>query len=245
MQRTDFHSHILPGMDDGAQNTHMSVEMLKKLYDDGVETVVLTPHFYRKDENISCFLERRAASYEKLCDAVEGMENCPRLLLGAEVYFYPSLSSDPDFGKLSVEGTDYILLELPFEHFYHNFFSGYSKFINNCSQKLILAHIERYTAFGNTGEEFEQLLNFGKAVCQLNCRSAAEMGLFGKRKTAKLIKDGFISVLGTDAHNMDNRPPLFGKAENKIISKFGQEEFSRICRNSAAILDNAPIGKII
>ncbi len=245
MQRTDFHSHILPGMDDGAQNTHMSVEMLKKLYDDGVETVVLTPHFYRKDENISCFLERRAASYEKLCDAVEGMENCPRLLLGAEVYFYPSLSSDPDFGKLSVEGTDYVLLELPFEHFYHNFFSGYSKFINNCSQKLILAHIERYTAFGNTGEEFEQLLNFGKAVCQLNCRSAAEMGLFGKRKTAKLIKDGFISVLGTDAHNMDNRPPLFGKAENKIISKFGQEEFSRICRNSAAILDNAPIGKII
>lgn len=245
MQRTDFHSHILPGMDDGAQNTHMSVEMLKKLYDDGVETVVLTPHFYRKDENISCFLERRAASYEKLCDAVEGMENCPRLLLGAEVYFYPSLSSDPDFGKLSVEGTDYVLLELPFEHFYHNFFSGYSKFINNCSQKLILAHIERYTAFGNTGEEFEQLLNFGKAVCQLNCSSAAEMGLFGKRKTAKLIKDGFISVLGTDAHNMDNRPPLFGKAENKIISKFGQEEFSRICRNSAAILDNAPIGKII
>ncbi len=245
MRRTDFHSHILPGMDDGAKNTDVSVQMLKKLYADGVETVVLTPHFYRKDETISNFLERRAASYKKLCAAVAGMENCPRLLLGAEVYFYPSLSSDPDFGKLSVEGTDYVLLELPFEHFYHNFFSSYSKFISNCSQKLILAHIERYTAFGNTREEFEQLLNFGKAVCQLNCGSAAEMSLFDKKKTAALIRDGYISVLGTDAHNTDSRPPLFGKAEKKIVSKFGEKEFARICNNSTAILENAPISKII
>ena len=245
MNRTDFHSHILPGMDDGAKSTEESVAMLKKLYADGVGTVVLTPHFYRKDENISRFLERRDSSYRKLCDAVADMENCPRLLLGAEVYFYPSLSSDPDFGKLSVEGTDYVLLELPFEHFYHNFFSSYSKFISNCNQKLILAHIERYTSFGNTEEEFEQLLNFGKSVCQLNCGSAAEMGLFDKRKTAKLIRDGYISVLGTDAHNTDSRPPLFGKAEKKIVSKFGEKEFERICRNSTAILDNAPISKII
>ncbi len=245
MHRTDFHSHILPGMDDGAKNTYAAVAMLKKLYADGVETVVLTPHFYRRDEDIAHFLKRREKSYSQLCKATEGIQDCPRFRLGAEVYFYPSLSSDPDFGKLAVEGTDYVLLELPFEHFYHNFFSSYSKFISNCKQNLILAHIERYTAFGNTEEEFEQILGFGKAVCQLNCSSAAEMGLFDKKKTARLIRDGFISVLGTDAHNMDSRPPLFGKAEKKIISKFGAEEFSRICRNSTAILDNAPISKII
>ena len=100
MQKVDFHSHILPGMDDGAENTDMAVAMLKKLHSDGVDTVVLTPHFYRKDETISRFLERRAASYKRLCDAVSGMDDCPELLLGAEVYFYPSLSSDPDFSKL-------------------------------------------------------------------------------------------------------------------------------------------------
>lgn len=245
MNKVDFHSHILPGMDDGAKNTEMSVRMLEKLYDDGVDTVVLTPHFYRRDEEISHFLKRREKSYTELLKAVEGMENCPKLLLGAEVYFYPSLSADPDFGKLAVEGTDYVLLELPFEHFYQNFFSGYSKFINNCGQKIILAHIERYLSFGNDAEEFDRLLGFGKAVCQMNCGSIAGAGFFEQRKMMKLIKDGYISVLGTDAHNTDSRPPLFGKAEKKITAKCKREEFERLCRNSSAILADAPVSEII
>ncbi len=244
MHKTDFHSHILPAMDDGAKNTDMSLQMLKKLAADGVDTVVLTPHFYRRDEDIAHFLKRREKAYSELCRAVEGLENCPRLLLGAEVYYYPSLSADPDFGKLAVEGTEYVLLELPFERFYQNFFSGYSKFINNCEQKLILAHIERYMSFGNTEEEFDRILDFGKAVCQMNCASFAEAGIFRSKRLMKLITDGYISVLGTDAHNMDSRPPLFKKAEKKIISKCGEAEFSRLCENGSLILENAPLKSI-
>ncbi len=245
MNKVDFHSHILPAMDDGAKNTEMSLKMLEKLAADGVDTVVLTPHFYRRDEEIAHFLKRREKSYNELIKATEGMTDCPRLLLGAEVYFYPSLSADPDFGKLAIEGTDYVLLELPFEHFYHNFFSGYSKFINNCGYKLILAHIERYLSFGNTEEEFDKLLGFGKAVCQMNCGSMAKGGFFEQRKMVKLIKEGYISVLGTDAHNTDSRPPLFGKAEKKMTAKCGKDEFERLCRNSSAILEDAPINEII
>ena len=122
MQRIDFHSHILPAMDDGAINTDISLKMLSRLAQDGVDTVVLTPHFYRRDEDIPSFIKRRDAAYRQLCEAAVELEKCPRLLLGAEVYYYPSLSADPDFGQLTIEGTDYVLLELPFEHFYDNFF---------------------------------------------------------------------------------------------------------------------------
>lgn len=244
MLKVDFHSHILPGMDDGAKNTDESVRMLKKLADDGVDTVVLTPHFYRRDENIKSFLARREKSYNELCKAVKSMEKCPELRLGAEVYYYPSLSSDPDFHKLVIEGTDYVLLELPFERFYHNFFSGYNKFVSDCEQKIILAHIERYMDFGNTEEEFGTILNFGKAVCQMNCNPIARVGLFSGNKIMKLIKSGIISVIGTDTHNLDSRPPRFGKAEKKIISKLGKDEFSRLCHNSRLILENEPINRI-
>lgn len=244
MQKIDFHSHILPGMDDGAVNTEMSLQMLRRLADDGVDTVILTPHFYRRDEDIKSFINRREKAYNKLLAAASQLPECPRLLLGAEVYYYPSLSADPDFGLLTTEGTDYILLELPFEHFYDNFFIDYSKFINNCGQKIIFAHIERYLSFGNTTEEFDRLLDFGKAVCQMNCSSVAEAGIFERRKILELIEKGYVSVLGSDAHNISTRAPLYAKAEKIIEAKCGREELIRLCENGGRILDNFPIGKI-
>ena len=60
--RTDFHSHILPCMDDGARSAEESVKMLEALRDSGVDRVVLTPHFYRQKEDIVSFLSRRQAS---------------------------------------------------------------------------------------------------------------------------------------------------------------------------------------
>ncbi len=245
MQKIDFHSHILPGMDDGAKNADMAVSMLKKLSDDGVEAVVLTPHFYRRDEDINSFLMRREKSYNELCRAAERLPDCPKLILGAEVYYYPSLSSDPDFGKLAIEGTDYVMLELPFEHFYHSFYSNYNKFIDNCKHKLILAHIEKYLDFGNGEDEIGTVLSFGKAICQMNCDSILKPGLFGGNKAIELIKKDFISIIGTDAHNMSNRSPLFGKAEKKIISKFGIDEFERLCQNSEMILANEHVCRIL
>ena len=245
MQKVDFHSHILPGMDDGAKNVETAVAMLKNLAEDGVETVVLTPHFYRRDEDIISFLKRREKAYNELCKAAEKIPDCPKLLLGAEVYFYPSLSSDPDFGKLAIEGTDYVLLELPFEHFYYNFYSSYKSFIGNCKQKLILAHIEKYLDFGNTEDEIGTVLSFGKAICQMNCSAIVKSGLFVENKAHRLIKKDFISIIGTDAHNMNSKPPLYGKAEKKIISKFGIDEFERLCQNGEMVLTNEAVCRIL
>ena len=244
MQKIDFHSHILPNMDDGAENIQMSLQMLGRLADDGVDTVVLTPHFYRRDEDIQSFINRREKAYQQLKEAASRLSQCPRMLLGAEVYYYPSLSSDPDFELLTIEGTDYVLLELPFEHLYDNFFIDYSKFINNCDKKLILAHIERYLSFGNRIEEFDRILDFGKAVCQMNCSSIAEAGIFERRRMTELIEKGYINVLGTDAHNINSRAPLFGKAEKLITAKCGEAEFIRLCENGSRILENFPLSSI-
>lgn len=235
--RIDFHSHILPKMDDGAADTSESVKMLRTLADAGVDHVVLTPHFYRQNENIQKFLERRQASYERLCSALEGVRCIPDLTLGAEVFFYPSLSSDPDFEKLCIGNTDYILLELPFERFHDNFFGEFMTFMNRCSKHIIIAHAERYLSFGNTPDDIKRIRKSGRdIICQMNCASIAEAGLFSKGKLLRMIEDGTISLLGTDAHNMEHRPPMFAEAEKVIVRKCGKEAFERICTNSEKVL---------
>lgn len=234
--RIDFHSHILPKMDDGASGTDESIKMLQMLAKANVDLVVLTPHFYRQNENIQKFLERRRSSYERLCEAAEGIPGLPELVLGAEVYFYPSLSSNPDFEKLCIGDTGYILLELPFERFHDNFHNDFANFMNRCRNRVILAHIERYLTFGNTTEDIERLRRNGNIICQMNCSAIAEAGFFKRNKLLKLVSDGTISVLGTDAHNLAHRPPMFRKAEETIISKCGQSEFDRICRLGEKII---------
>lgn len=243
--RIDFHSHILPKMDDGSSGTKESLAMLKLLADSGVDTVVLTPHFYRQKEDIASFLNRRSAAFERLLEVSGELPSCPRLLLGAEVYFYPSLSSDPDFKALCMEGTDYILLELPFDRFHDNFYSNYAAFMNRCEQKILLAHIERYLSFGNTPEDFRQLLGHGNTVCQMNCDSIATAGMFERKKLLGLLENRIVSVLGTDAHNLSSRPPLYAKAESVIVKKCGQPVFDRICRCADALLENAETAEIL
>lgn len=240
--KIDFHTHILPEMDDGAKNSDESIRLLQKLADAKVDKVVLTPHFYRDDENISSFLNRRAHSYEKLVQAIENTENkhnLPELILGAEVLFTPSLSADPDFEKLCIGDTDYILLELPFIKFQNNFYSDYVKFLNRCDKKIILAHIERYLRFGNSVQDLYRLIEAGNITCQINCSSFANAGFFDIKKLKTLINDGVVSAIGTDTHNLTSRPPLYAEAEAKIRKKFGDAEFEQICSSSEAILSPA------
>lgn len=233
--RIDFHSHILPKMDDGSSGTQESIKMLQLLAKSGVERVVLTPHFYRQNEDISSFLERRQQSYERLLEVVKGTDGLPGLALGAEVYFYPSLSKDSDFEKLCIEGTDCVLLELPFERFYDSFFSSFSSFMNRCGTKIILAHAERYFRFGNTAEDLKRLMENGNMTCQMNCSSIAEAGIFKVKNLTEMILNGMVSIIGTDAHNLSDRPPMYAKAESVIRKKCGNDAFERICENSEKI----------
>ncbi len=233
--RIDFHSHILPGIDDGAKNATESIELLKILTESKVDKVVLTPHFYRNDEKIESFLKRRTAAYEKLTEAI-GDKPFPELVLGAEVLFTPSLSSDPDFERLCIGNTDYILLELPFIKFHDNFYSEFVQFLNRCDKKIILAHIERYLKFGNSVKDLYRLIEAGNITCQINCSSIAKAGFFDLKKIKTMVDDGVVSAIGTDAHNLTSRPPMYQKAEEVIRKKFGDDTFERICADCEALL---------
>jgi protein-tyrosine phosphatase len=89
----DFHSHVLPGIDDGAKDVETSVAMLEESKRQGVTTIVCTPHYSGRKHSPARFKEKRNAAYERLKPHIpEGID----LRLGAEVFF-PNLDLDPNF----------------------------------------------------------------------------------------------------------------------------------------------------
>ena len=86
---TDFHSHILPGMDDGSADVTMSLEMLRWEELQGIARVVATPHFYARYEDPQRFLQRREQAEQKLRAAMADQSDMPELLMGAEVHYFP------------------------------------------------------------------------------------------------------------------------------------------------------------
>ena len=81
----DWHTHVLPGMDDGSRNVAESVSILEAQMLQGVNTVIATPHFYANDESLESFLDRRNKSFEQLKNELR--ETSPNILLGSEVRY--------------------------------------------------------------------------------------------------------------------------------------------------------------
>ena len=109
----DFHTHILPCMDDGSDGVETSLKMLRFEREQSIDTVVVTPHFYPDNERPEQFLERRRKSWELLRGAVETDSELPDIMIGAEVRFFEGISDCEYLASLAIEGTDYILVEMP------------------------------------------------------------------------------------------------------------------------------------
>ena len=97
----DFHTHILPKIDDGSKSVEESLAMLRSEWEQGIQEVVLTPHFYPQMDDPREFLARRQASFERL-QAAMGEEALPKLRLGAEVYFYYGMSNSEILKELVI-----------------------------------------------------------------------------------------------------------------------------------------------
>lgn len=207
---TDYHCHVLPGIDDGAENAEISKKMLDIMKMQGVGRIFLTPHFYPHRENsVDEFLNKRAAAFEKISDTI-GLE----FHLGAEVAVERHFSEIPQIGKLAAEGTNLILLELPF--------SGYGRWVLDeihdlvCDTQLtpVFAHIHRYIGIYSKSE-LNEVLN-ENAVFQVNAEAFSNFR--ERRFVKKLINSGAEVVFGSDAHNLNNRKPNFDLLKKKAKS---------------------------
>ena len=99
---TDFHSHILPGVDDGSASVEESIAMLRAMAQQGIEHVVATPHFYPQYQTPEAFLHKREAAEQQLRREMENYTDLPRLTMGAEVYFFHGISQTNCLKELTI-----------------------------------------------------------------------------------------------------------------------------------------------
>ncbi|MBQ2945819.1 MAG: capsular polysaccharide biosynthesis protein [Clostridia bacterium] len=207
----DYHSHILPSMDDGARDIDESIKLLSVLRSQGVNKVCLTPH-YNVSGTVSEWDKNRKASFEILKNAAEG-KDLPALQLGAEVLISKGISNIENFEKLIIEGTDYILLELPWRKYSPWMSEEIDSIIAKYKVTPILAHIDRYLTWYKL-EDFFEKFDFADVVYQINVSSLKSLGF--RMKVKKLMKKGYRIVFGSDTHSIDERPPHFDLFQKHI-----------------------------
>ncbi len=225
----DFHSHILPGIDDGSRNSEMSLEMLRRMRESGVDLVIATPHFYGSRRTLEQFLERRSESARRLLEAIENTgaredRLVPEILLGAEVAFYSGLTRENDLDRLCISGTNTLLLEMPFSVWTDFELNEVSSLCLDRGLNVVIAHLERYVSF--QPKEMLQQLQRLPVYVQINAGTLLRWQ--GRRQWLRMFKDGEAKLLGSDAHNLTERAPNLAEGREVIKRKLGQEVLDNI-----------------
>jgi len=207
----DFHSHILPGIDDGSRNVKMSLGMIEELSRQGVDTICATSHFYVTQRTPEHFLERRQEAYELLEPVLP--DNAPRILLGAEVLYFPGISRMEALPSLCLEGTDVLLLEMPFSTWQEYWIREVCDLATSGAFTILMESNADYFL------QPDSIFRFRNGT-----------------KALKLLKEHRIHLLGTDTHNLTSRPPHMAEAREKILEELGQHTLDRIDRLGEELL---------
>jgi len=205
----DLHAHIVPMVDDGASSLEESVKMLRVAKQDGISTVVATPHIYELDsedqakakisaiEDLKRHLKQdtvkivSGAEVMLREDLIEFVEKCPEILLG--------------------QGGKYILVEMPIYNL--PFFAEEILFKLQLRQITpIIAHVERYFWVWKNPERLYRLVESG-CLAQVNASSLTDRKRAKSKAIAiKMLKDGIVQLIASDAHSPSTRPPILSRA---------------------------------
>ncbi len=237
----DIHAHILPSIDDGPETIEESIELCKVAANDGIKTIVATPH--SKDG----VYETKSAEILKAVDTLNSQLKENRIdikiLPGAEIHISEGLVESIKNGDVLTinNGGKFILFELPFVFIP----PGTDKFIFNLKSNgivPIIAHAERILAFQKKPELVDQLVKIGARV-QVNAHGLTKRANPGERKCAEwLLKNRLVHFIASDVHSLNVRPPILSKAVENATRIIGEEEArALVCRNPELIINGLDI----
>ena len=230
----DFHSHILPEMDDGSQSPEESVQMLESCREQGIDCVILTPHFYANRDNPEHFLEKRARSFDKLRLAMQEKES-PILIQVAEVEYFEGITAMQQLDDMRIGNSKGLLIEMPFRPWSKRMISDIIEIHNRRNFRVVLAHIERYMKM----QDPETLVSLIQAGIRMQSNASFFTdGHFTARRALKAFDQGFIHLLGSDCHNMTTRKPNLRGACEYLVKKRGRDALMHIMSRAANIISD-------
>ena len=237
---TDIHTHLLPGADDGSESMSQTLRLLRMAWENGTRTVVLTPHYRgRYKKNTPAMLQQE---FDWLREMVAAELPGMRLYLGQEISYENDAPEAMHSGRvLTMNGSRYVLLEFRTNALRSQLITGVSETIR-CGFTPIVAHVERYDVSVKDPTLVDELLDMG-ALLQLNADSVMGTNGFGvKRFCHKLLCDGKVHFIASDAHDTTRRPPLLRECFLRVHKKYGAEYAAGLFyHNAQAVIENRTV----
>ena len=222
----DFHSHILPNIDDGSRSIEETFNLIKEAKNVGFNAIVSTSHYMENyyETNVP---EREVwinAIYENL--QVKNIDI--RLYLGNEIYLSENIIKLLEEGKAStINDTSYVLFEMPLNAEPLNLYDIVYEMIQ-CKLVPILAHPERYSFVQKDPELIYDLIQKG-VLMQANYGSIiGQYGEKAKMIVRKFLKNNMIHFLGTDVHRQNTIYPRIPECLAEINSLIGEEKLEEL-----------------
>ena len=225
----DIHTHLLFGVDDGPQTREESIEMLKAAKAQGIDAMILTPHYrhgmfaYPNDkikENFALLIE-------------PAREIGIQLYLGTEHHVNSMILEYIQSGRVNtLAGTQYVLAE--YKH--DTEFEYIAKSVRDLLRHgyiPIIAHVERYMCMYEDLDRVDWLRDVG-AMIQVNANAILGMeGFKTKGFTKKLLKYGYVDFVGSDSHDLKKRANNLGKCRAYLYKKYDERYVDRITEHNA------------
>ena len=228
---TDLHTHLLPGIDDGAADLDKAVELLRLQSAQGVRQIALTSHYRPDKTDMPTFLERRASAWQILSSHPDVQASGCTLKLGAEVYYSPQLMQT-DVRPLCLSGTNVLLLELQVHH-RPQFLSRMLDYLQEDGIIPLIAHAERYDYVLENPALLMDWVDRG-AYIQINGGSLLRKDAQGKM-AMKMIHWGLAHVVASDTHSQEKRPPCLRESMALVEKKLGPGAVRQL-RDNASLL---------
>ena len=211
MSVIDFHSHVLPRIDDGSHSSEESLGMLQISASQGIDVMAATSHFYATEDRISSFLNRRRWSEERLKERMNQEltkeERIPRLIMGAEVAFFTK------WNKSEIEEVRYIL--------------------ERRKLRVMLAHLERFLMIPGNKKRIYELMELPVYV-QINAGSFERWG--ERRQILKMIRKKEQIFLGSDCHGLNHRVPNLKNGREALEKMMGSTFIDKMDKEAAVLL---------
>jgi protein-tyrosine phosphatase len=236
----DLHSHILPGIDDGAKSLEMSLAMARIAVDDGITVMACTPHIYP-----GLYLNNSAgidAARDALQSSLDEHGIPLRLTTGADVHLVPGLLEGLRAGRVPcLHNTRYLLLEPPHHVAPPRFAESVFELVA-AGYVPVITHPERLTWIE---DHFQVFVDLTRQGAWMQVTAGALTGLFGPRAKywgERFLGEGLTHILATDAHSSRGRVPILSEAKAIAERLLGPKEAQLLVegRQTALLKDLLP-----
>lgn len=239
----DLHCHLLPGIDDGAPDLATSLAMARLAVADGITTIACTPHIYPGlYENSAAGIRVAIRALQRELDQA-GI--ALRLVEGADIHLTPDLLAGLRADRLpTLNQTRYLLLEPPHHVAPPRFEDQVFNLLVNGYVPLI-THPERLTWIE---DNYPIFLRLAKAGAWMQVTAGALTGRFGRRPkywSQRLIDEGPVHIIATDAHSVHRRPPLMAEAQQAAARQVGEiEAWAMVRDRPRGVIENVAADRL-